>query len=259
MSSSVKFVVVSKDRAGKVLNVGLYRETGLEFWICCDTSQKEEYGKYYDNLLVIGDFPSKIAKINGVLKYFGKGAKVVFADDDVIHLEYWADGHKLTAEDIKIYVHNMFEAIEDIGTIVWFTQQPTRILTRKFIFCRAPIAFWGLGRGVFWGIKWDGHLFDEKYVIREDLMITLEVIRRYGKVLIDNRILAHCKQYEEDKSEHKYRRELSQQVLEYFLRDYGHLIYLAKGSQLRDTVGEVHINIRGAETVWEEWLMRRQS
>lgn len=163
--------------------------------IACHEFEEDEYKKYNKNELMI--IPDELkGKGMGVIRNYilenSKGEKLVMLDDDISSIGHFENGVRINLKEDEIYnfIENSFRMTEELGTKLWgvnLLEDPRSY--RTF----APFSLTNVILGPFMGIIKDKSIkFDERLGLKEDYDYSIQVLRKYRKILRFNKYHYSC-------------------------------------------------------------------
>lgn len=213
--------IPSYNRATAVTTVELFPEAVI---VCCK-SQEDNYREFNptSKLLVCPDsVQGNIARVRNWILKNSPTDYIVMLDDDIKHIGGFkrAKHFKLNSEERDRLILSGFEMMEDINTVLWGLNQNT---DRQNYDEYLPISFRSVVLGVFMGIKRvPGLYFDERLPLKEDYDFSIQVLKKYRKILRFNNYhyeALHLINEGGCTSYRSYDREISQ--LEIFRKKWG--------------------------------------
>lgn len=131
-------------------------------------------------------------KRNAVLELF-QGEDILMLDDDIREVGYFEGEmmNRVSGEYFVEFVKNMFVMCEEVGTILWGVNVQS---DKKFYREYSPFSLSSIILGPFFGIRnVDKELrFSEELTNKEDYDFAIEVLRKYRKILRNNKWYYMC-------------------------------------------------------------------
>ncbi len=193
--------------------------------------QKKEYEDYNANE-VIGipdEREGTITKArNYILDYF-KGEDVLMMDDDVEFVGYFEGVVMNRAEKDYFleFADNMFLMTKELGTKVWGVNLQS---DKKFYREYSPFSLSSVVCGTLMAIVNDTDLrFDERFFLKEDFDFSVQVLKKYRKILRNNKwfyVASHLTKGGGCSKDRNQEKELEQMML--FEKKWGSSIVRAK-------------------------------
>ena len=158
--------------------------------IFCHEFEADEYRKYNDNPIIVIPDDLKGKGMGIIRNYILDNAgvdEILMVDDDVKSVGYYEGGERieLTGEEVEIFAKDMFRLAREAGTIVWGVNMQS---DKKFYREYSPFSLSSCVLGPFMGIINDKDLrFDEKLGLKEDYDFSIQVLRKYRKILRFNK------------------------------------------------------------------------
>jgi len=158
--------------------------------IYCHQFEVADYKKYNDNEVVA--IPDSLAgKGMAVIRNFildnTKGEKVIMLDDDIKQFGYVEDlkMHMMTEQEVYDMFENGFRMCEEAGTKLWGVNLQS---DKKFYRQYSPFSLSSVILGPCMGIIKDDEIrFDDKLGLKEDYDYSLQVLRKFRKILRFNK------------------------------------------------------------------------
>lgn len=169
-------------RAGKVSTHEIFEDA----IIVCPESQLEDYKALYPNMQFLtcpDSIEGNIARKRNWIKRNCDKDYFIMVDDDLKGFQK-LEGNKqikMTNDEIRSMIDNGFTMMEDLGTILWGMNVNT---DPKCYMAYTPINMLSPILGPFTAQKKDKHIwYDERLSLKEDYDLSLQVLRKYHKVL----------------------------------------------------------------------------
>ena len=162
--------------------------------ICCHDFEKAEYKKYNNNKILA--IPDELqGKGMGVIRNFildNAGEEILMLDDDIKYFGYYEEDElfKMSEEYFYNKVEEFFKRTREAETVLWgLNLQKDRRLYREF----APFSLSSVVLGPCMGIIKDKEIrFDESLGLKEDYDYSVQVARKYRKILRFNKYHYSC-------------------------------------------------------------------
>lgn len=234
--------VPSYKRANNCLTAANYKSAT----ICVHQFEAEEYRKNYPNPVMV--LPDEIggkgmAVIRNYILDHSPEQEIVMLDDDIVNVGFWENEEKtiLSEPELLDFIKQGFRMAKELGTALW----GLNLLEDKKAYREySPFSFSSVILGPFFGIIKDPELrFDESLGLKEDYDYSLQVLRKYRKLLRFNKynylaghlkIKGGCAAYRTSEKELEQRQR--------FIEKWGNRIVSFKKN---DTNPVIHCPIKG--------------
>lgn len=187
--------------------------------------EEEEYREHNENdLLIIPDELQKtgMSTIRNWILDNTDPEEVLMIDDDIKYIGMFDKGqaHKLTEEEVYHIIDEGFRMAESLGTKLWGINLQS---DRKFYREYTPLSFSSVVLGPFMGIIKDPEIrFDERLGLKEDYDYSLQVLKKYRKILRFNKYHYKAEHIEDSGGAATYRTMKEEQdQAELFLEKWG--------------------------------------
>jgi hypothetical protein len=192
----ILIAVPTYKRAGNVPTLDLFDEPVL----FVDSFEMDAYRKAHPNATIVeyvGN-PGLTPKLNFILKYAreNKYDAIIKVDDDFREMAYYGDGIATTyrgesRERIYQVCERLVVMAKDANIPLFSFLQIGDV--RKFN-PNSPFSLFATLKLGIYGMLVDNDLwFDERFKLKQDIDMCLQVLMKYRKVLIENRYSFHCK------------------------------------------------------------------
>lgn len=193
-SMKILYAIPTYKRAGDITSLNLFDEPIL----FVDTSEMKEYEKTYPEVKIVEHKGDKglTPKLNTILDYARKNKydAVWKCDDDFLGMAYFAEGYTNRTSDkvhIKEVIENICRMAQDAGTPLFMSGQVADI--RKYP-KQSPFNMFATLKLGAYGLLLDNDLrFDERFILKQDIDMCMQVILNYRFVFIDERYSFYCK------------------------------------------------------------------
>ena len=163
--------------------------------IFCHDFEKDEYKKYNNNKIEI--IPDELqgkgmAIIRNYILDNTNDSEILMADDDINYIGHWENIvlHKMEENDIYRMIENNYRLCRECETILWGLNLQ---YDKKFYREYSPFSLSSVVLGPFLGIiKDEGIRFDERLGLKEDYDYSLQVLKKYRKILRFNKYHYNC-------------------------------------------------------------------
>lgn len=175
--------IISYKRAGKVTSDKVFQNA----YVVIPKSQEEEYKKYdlkneCEYLVIPDEGDGNIArKQNYILRNYR--GNVVIVDDDYSYIGLYEGMKlkKLNCDEIDTFIEKGFILAEDLGTTLWGLNMNTDKMTYREY---SPFSMLSPILGPFQAHLNRGEfLYDERLFLKNDYDMSLQVLRKYHKLL----------------------------------------------------------------------------
>lgn len=170
--------------------------------------EADEYREHNDNeLLAMPDELQKqgMSAIRNWILDNTDDDEVLMIDDDIRYIGCFKQGQKRQLSEDEVYhlVANGFRMAKELGTKLWGVNLQS---DRKFYREYTPFSFSVVVLGPFMGIIKDPDIrFDERLGLKEDYDYSLQVLKKYRKVLRYNKYHYKARHIEDDGGAATYR------------------------------------------------------
>lgn len=184
--SDFNICIASYKRAGMVTSDKVFRNAH----IIVPESQYEEYNKhYYYNGCKVIPLPDEadgnlVRKRNWILDNYP--GNVLIVDDDYDHIGIFEHGkqYKMDVDQVDNLLQTGFQMCEDAGTVMWGLNVQS---DPKFYREYSPFSFLSVVLGPFQAFSNCDLRYDEEIYLKEDYDMSLQVLRKYHKILRFNK------------------------------------------------------------------------
>lgn len=187
----MKIIIPSYKRAG-ILETTKWLSSAI---VVVPESQKQEYEDLnpYINLVTIPDEKdgSISRKRNAILEMF-PDEDILMLDDDIKWVGYHEGGmmNRANNDYFVEFALNMFQMAKECGTILWGVNVQS---DKKFYREYSPFSLSSVILGPFMGIRNISNLrFSQELSNKEDYDFSIEVLRKYRKILRNNKWFYVC-------------------------------------------------------------------
>lgn len=188
-SLKILYAVPSHKRPDRVLTLKMFPDC----IVFVPESQLEDYKKYIPEEKLVSHPDTIIGltpKLNWILDYAREnGYDVMHKFDDDFIMGKWAFGtsEKLTTEEIRELTENLIQMAIDMGTPLYTCLETIDIRKTK---ANQPFEFFSPIRTGYYGLVLKGFEpihYDERFVLKQDFDIALQVMHKYGRMIVDKR------------------------------------------------------------------------
>lgn len=178
--------IVSYKRAGAVTSDKVFKNAK----IVIPESQYEEYAKHeYKNGCELLPIPDEAdgntsRKRNYVMDHFADmcNGNIVMVDDDYKYIGRFIDRKRkiLSVDEVDALIRNGYQMCEDLGTVMWGLNVQG---DPKFYMETTPFNFLSPILGPFQAFRNNPLRYDESLYLKEDYDMSLQVLKKYHKIL----------------------------------------------------------------------------
>ena len=163
--------------------------------ICCHENQVEDYKRFNKNK--VRTIPDELAgKGMAVIRNYildnSKDEEILMLDDDIKFVGYYEKLQLFKMEEFELLemVKNSFRMTKELGTVLWGINLQS---DKKFYREYSPFSLSSVVLGPFFGIIRDKSIkFDNRLGLKEDYDYSLQVLRKYRKILRMNKYHYSC-------------------------------------------------------------------
>lgn len=183
--------IPSMGRADIATSYDMIAESGVTPTMFVPESQYAEYKKRFASVVAIPDDIRGITRArNFILDYAdAHGEKYIMQCDDDARVFFKFENkqwHKIPNKQIAYHVEIMFQLCADMRTVLWgFQLTDDRRNYREF----QPFSTTSVIVASCMGIIADGTRFDENLALKEDYDFSLQILRKYRRVIRSNKYI----------------------------------------------------------------------